>query len=440
MTPDSETRAILALAHVAPRIPRADAVDAVLRDEKRALSVLRANQVLSYGAAQFAESGRAPTGSVILSAAAAKRKERAQLDELWSQIGEAVAEAGVPVAGIKGRAAMSLYEEPTLRDMSDVDLLVGSVDDAMALVEVLRARGFEWWENELPWVKRDRSTGRIYGQAPLDLVRGTERLGVDLHFSGYSVRHCRFLPLDVTEPGLNRWTPLENLPLLVGNAAGDFLIRQKDVNDIALMLEQPGWEWGSALQRIRNVGLGPFWNALLEATAHTSRLSVEAARRAGTLALPGVPRESPPFAVPSARRRVRGTVIDAYRSADGPLAGMKLAAASYRYYRRPLRLTAERSCTHDAEAAAPVRHLRNDVCVRLVPLDMVHGLAPASPPPPEETGKPESSSVQGSTRLRELVVSGHSFAQLNGELFATTVHYDICPVQRDVAAGDLGRD
>ncbi|WP_328873971.1 nucleotidyltransferase family protein [Streptomyces sp. NBC_00287] len=434
MTSQAETLRILALAHVAPRIPREEAVEEVLRDEQKALAVLRANQVLSFAADRLAGSGRAPEGSVILAAAEAKRKERAHLEDLWSQIGEAVAEAGIPVAGIKGRAAVALYDDPGVRDFSDIDLMAGSIDDALALVEVLRRRGFEWWGNELPWVKRDRHTGRIYGQVPLDLVRGTERYGVDLHFSGYSIRHSRFLPVDVTGSGLHRWTPMENLPLLVGNAAGDFLIRQKDVNDVTLLLERSDQDWTPALDRIRSVGLGPFWNAILAATTRTAALSPEAAERAAGLTLTGVGRETPPFAMPDPRRRVRGTVLDAYRSGGGLLPGIRLAAGAYRYYRRPLRLTAVQSCRHRAPAAAPIRHLRNDVCVRLVPMDMVRTLDSGTAP--EDALQQRTSSVPGSVRMRELHWSGHSFAQLNDELFAPTVLYDICPVQRDVAAAD----
>ncbi|MFL6129581.1 MAG: nucleotidyltransferase family protein [Mycobacteriales bacterium] len=414
---------LLALAHVAPAWSVTDAVDAALADPDRAVDMLLRHRVVTAGELRLR--GRVPGVSEWADRYALLRK---LLVESWAELGAGVAQLGLAVAGIKGLATRGLYRDGSIRDVGDLDVLVDDVDEAWRLAGWLRSRGYDWYPEELPWLKRDAATGLVYGQVAVRRYVGPVPLRVDVHFAGYSVRHCRLAPCPLSGTGLHLWEPAENLPLLLGNAAGDYVIRLKDINDITLMLEaEPRLAWEPALGRVRAVGLDRFWNAVLDQVLRTSELSGRARALAGELRFPGVRPERVPLGEKDWSRRCRATAVDAFRSGSGPVRKVRRACGAWRYYRRPLQLRVTDRCRHGRADAGLLEHLRNDVCVRLVPTRMVRERSGTAAAVRLEPGS--GSLVPGTRTLRQRVLDGHSYALIGGETFATTVFYDLCAAQ-----------
>lgn len=415
---------LLALAHVAPAWSPTAAVEAAVADPDRAVDMVLRHRVVTAGELRLA--GRVPEVSEWADRYGLLRK---LLAEAWSELDTGVAELGLAVAGIKGLATRGLYPDANTRDVGDLDVLVEDVDEAWRLAGWLRTRGYDWYPEELPWLKRDAATGRVYGQVAVRRYVGPVPLRVDIHFAGYSVRHCRLASGPVTGTGLHTWEPAENLPALLGNAAGDHVIRLKDINDVALMLAaEPRLEWEPALARVRAVGLDRFWNAVVDEVLRTSRLSDRARALATELRFPGVRPERVPLGEKDWSGRCRATAVDAFRSGSGAGQKARRAWGAWRYYRRPLQLRVTDRCRHGRGNARLLDSLRNDVCVRLVPTRMVRQRSSAAVSPVRlepGSGRP----VPGSRTLRQQVLAGHSYALVAGETFATTVFYDLCAAQ-----------
>ena len=418
---------LLALAHVAPVWSPAAAVDAALGDPDRAVDMLLRHRVVTAGELRLG--GQLPAVSEWAGRYGLLRK---LLAEAWDELDAGATELGMPVAGIKGLATRGLYADGSTRDVGDLDVMVTDVDGAWRLAGWLRTRGYDWYPEELPWLKRDAATGRVYGQVAVRKYVGPVPLRVDVHFAGYSVRHCRLAPVTVSGAGLHTWEPAENLPLLLGNAAGDYVIRLKDINDVTLMLEtEPRLDWEPALGRVRAVGLDRFWNALLDEVLRTSRLSDRARTLATELRFPGVRPERVPLGGKDWSRRCRATVADAFRSGSGPAQKVQRAWGAWRYYHRPLELRVTDRCRHGRANAALLDSLRNDVCVRLVPTRVVRERSgsTAQPAQPVRLDPDGGRLVPGTHTLRQEVRDGHSYALIGGETFATTVFYDLCAAQ-----------
>ncbi len=415
---------LLALAHVAPAWSPSEAVDAALVDPERTVDMLLRHRVVTAGELRLG--GQVPGVSEWAGRYGLLRK---LLAEAWDELDAGVTELGLSVAGIKGLATRGMYEDGSVRDVGDLDVMAADVDDAWELAGWLRSRGYDWYSEELPWLKRDAATGRVYGQVAVRKYVGPVPLRVDVHFAGYSVRHCRLAPVTVSGAGLHTWEPAENLPLLLGNAAGDYVIRLKDINDVTLMLEaEPRLDWEPALRRVRDVGLDRFWNAVVDQVLRTSELSDRARALATELRFPGVRPEPVPLGEKEWSRRCRATVADAFRSGSGPARKVQRAWSAWRYYRRPLELRVTEQCQHGRANAGLLDSLRNDVCVRLVPTRMVRERS-GSPATPLRLDPAGGRPVPGTRTLRQEVRDGHSFALVAGETFATTVFYDLCATQ-----------
>lgn len=415
---------LLALAHVAPAWSPAAAVESALGDPDRAVDMLLRHRVVTAGELRL--DGRVPGASEWADRYGLLRK---LLAESWTELEAGAAEMGLAVAGIKGLATRGLYADSSTRDVGDLDVMVSDVDEAWRLAGWLRTRGYDWYAEELPWLKRDAATGRVYGQVAVRKYVGPVPLRVDVHFAGYSVRHCRLAPCTVSGAGLHLWEPAENLPLLLGNAAGDYVIRLKDINDVTLMLEaEPRLDWEPALRRVREVGLDRFWNAVVDEVLRTGELSDRARALATGLRFGGVRPEQVPLGDKDWSRRCRATVLDAFRSGSGPVQKARLAWGAWRYYRRPLELRVTDSCGHGRADAGLLDHLSNDVCVRLVPTRLVRELS-GSPASPVRLDQGGGSLIPGTRTLRRQVLDGHSYALIGGETFATTVFYDLCATQ-----------
>lgn len=422
------------LGHIAPARRPEDCLAVANADPRGAAEAIVRHRVVGLAARRIGDSTAGGDIRAALEAAVTRRRVLSGLlTDAWSELGAAVAGLGIAAAGIKGYSAVALYERPADRDAGDIDVMVNTVDDAWRLVGWLRRRGYDWCQYELPWIKR-APDGHIYGQAAVWKWHGEIPARIDVHFGGYSVRHCRLVPCPVEDRGLYRLDPLHNLPLLLGNAAGDFFVRLKDVNDIVLMLRTVAQEdWAPALEPVRAAGLGPFWNALLAEVLRTSDLSGYQRDLARRLRFRGTPGEHVPFGRQVWRARARATVADAYRagrSERGAGTGLARAWSAYRYYRRPLRTTVAATCHHRGGAALLLDDLRHDVCVRLIPTSMIRALGDGKRParaagPAPATAHP----LTGSGLLRAETAGRHCYVRAGGEVFATTVRYDLCSSQ-----------
>ncbi|MBA4376476.1 MAG: hypothetical protein C0401_09940 [Anaerolinea sp.] len=178
---------------------------------------------------------------------------------------EAGCRSEIPILAIKGLCTKEYYTDPQLRDMGDIDIMVRSVDDAVQLISVFRDLGYTFERRELPWLKRDPITGNVYGQFNLKFSQLNVFPNIDIHFGGYSVRHCGFLGFkkENLKSGLSYLSLQENIPLLVGNAAGDHRITTKDLNDLYISLDINSESWDRVIAELDTVELLPFFSVML---------------------------------------------------------------------------------------------------------------------------------------------------------------------------------
>jgi hypothetical protein len=425
----------LALGLIRPVAPLPAAIDAARAAPAAAVDFLRRHRTVGLGLARMADLGDDEWQRHAAGAAA----RRAALDENLATTRDDVAkgaqETGVAVADIKGGAVRPLYADTRERDIGDIDVAVDDVDDAWRLALWLRANGYEYADWELPWLKRDPAAGLLYGQ--IQLRKGTVEpaLRIDIHFGGYSIRHCRRADVRLPGSGYQALSPAANLPCLLGNAAGDFLVRLKDVNDIGLMLESvPDADWEPALRSVRQHGLAGFWNELLDLVARTVALSPAGAETRRRLVLPGARPEHAPLGVPSSRRRTIATTRDAYRwgrASGGVRSGVSAATNAFDYYRRRLALSV-RPCRHRDDGAL-LDNIDTTTCVRLVPGSVVRSLVPDVAPRPLPAGAARP--LSGSRVLGRIDDGRHAFVTAGDEVFVPTLLYQLCPAQA-VVTGD----
>jgi hypothetical protein len=292
--------------------------------------------------------------------------------ELLKELGLSL---GIALYGIKGVASRRWYDKPETRELGDVDVMVKDAEEAWALTAAMLDAGYEYDERELPWIKRDPKAGTIYGQINLRYKEAGARPNVDLHYGGYSVRHCARLPLPhrSDEPGLACYTRNENLSLVVGNAAGDHWISTKDLNDLYLAINDAEVDWERVLSDLTSVGLLPFFGQMLRqlrdefALVERSRLILD-----GLIARCG--REiPPPGASKSWNRRLLATCrhAGAVGMRESPATAVRNVWTAFRYYRRPLNLEID-----DEQQPFRLDHLDARTCVLLVPTRVLaeHGV------------------------------------------------------------------
>lgn len=291
-------------------------------------------------------------------------------EEILGTVHERAVGLGLPVWGMKGLSARRRYPEPRLRDLGDLDLMVPGLDDAIRLTGELRELGYGFNRHEFPWIKRAPDSGHLYGQFNLHSRTPGRWPGIDLHFGGYSVRHCGLyrLPALDTTPGLSYLNVARNLPMMVANAAGDHRITTKDLNDLALAMDDQQVDWPHLLEELDAVCLTGFFAALVDALRATPLGDTGPAGKLADL-VSGIRRERPdPAGDWSNRRRWAATVAHSFaygrrRSPGGAIVATLTAA---RYYARPLRLRAGYGIgTTRLPRPAGWR------CVRLVPVELL---------------------------------------------------------------------
>ncbi len=292
---------------------------------------------------------------------------QAQLPLTLGVVRAAGEQLGIGVGVIKGVAAREWYDDPTHRDFGDLDLHVRSWSDARRLAERLRAQdGFVLDRRELPWLKRDAATGRLYGQILLtDPESG--HLGVDIHFGAYSVRHCTHLPIAVPpEPGVHLLTGPDNVAAVINNAAGDHFASMKDVNDLIMAARRSPDGFRRGVAAAQRAELGGFLAILVRLIAATS--AVPDLRPTLEPLLAAAPAEpAPPVPEPSWTRRWTAVGLHAFRVGrrTSVLEGVRLGLDAVAYYRKRLSL----AIVPDGPAE-PLR-LTEHTCVRLVPLELL---------------------------------------------------------------------
>jgi putative nucleotidyltransferase-like protein len=337
---------------------------------------------------------------------------------------------GICLFGIKGLAARDYYPDPSVRQLGDWDVYVESEQDAWALAGWLRRHDYSYYENELPWYKRELADGWIYGQIMLrKQVRGADVL-IDIHYGGYSVRHCALLRLGAPalEPGWHTMDRVRNTAVMVANAAGDQFITTKDLNDLALAVGDQALDWPAIKQSLAGAGLQGFFNNMLRRLTELFDLSPAAARAASAAAFPGAGEPMPPFWQPDSGQRWSVTVRHAYshgrRSslARGVIAG----ATAARYYRANLRPRAV------PRRRAPLPRARPWTCVRLVPLAVAMragGTGGPTPSPGAGDGDAAGTEVLGRAELsrsgamQSVRTTAGELVEAAGELFLPTVYY-----------------
>lgn len=361
-------------------------------------------------------------------------RRRETLDNLiaeWTpKVKRLAVDAGIGLSLIKGFPMQRLYEVQDFRDLGDIDALTSSIDDAWILCEALAHEGFEWCKFELPWIKRDRFTQRLYGQFAVWKWMGELAIRVDIHFGGYSVRHCGLMdaPASSTHDELD---PMENLPLVVANAAGDFVVRMKDLNDLYVMLTNypDHRDWAVALDTIANVHLQGFWNRLLSCLSEFMDLSPSDRELLERLRYADQELEAAPVGQSDVHGRTQATVRHAL-TVGGETAGPRFASSAMEYYGTPHEHRLATTCTHNDSNT--IAELNNDTCVQLISPEVFRDLV--------EYGHEEvtASGIDAITyrvplsgsRLFEVATDGkHAFLAVDRKKFATTILGTLCADQ-----------
>jgi hypothetical protein len=361
--------------------------------------------------------------------AGAARRRISALSEARGQLETAAADLGIGISGIKGLTMQGCYEIYGPRDLGDIDVMLAGADEAWALGHWLRRRGWKFLSQELPWIKIS-ADGQVYGQLLLANDHGGR---IDIHFGGYSVRHNGLIPICPPQPGLSVASLETNFGYLLANAAGDHVVRLKELNDIVVYLRTKGFDWAAAQATIRKTCLEGYWNALVDRTIEFENLGEMERELAQSLLFPHVSAERPGFGVPDLRARRRATVRHARRYARRQTrrSGLRALLSASVYYRMPLRLTV--LPVPGLPRKTLLSRAASDRCVRLAPLSF---LVSAVPPVAGTWGEP----FRGSDNLRQIRIRSRQFAAGAGEIFVPTVYFMIsrAAIRRaSAAAGQL---
>ncbi|MEU4771532.1 nucleotidyltransferase family protein [Micromonospora sp. NPDC023644] len=328
---------------------------------------------------------------------------------------------------MKGFALRDRYPQGLPRDVGDMDVQVSTLDDAWRLARLLREDGYGYPDGEVPWFKRDITTGELYGQVRVVTPR-RDRVSVDFHAGPYSVRHCGRMHLG-QGPSMPSEGPLswvDNICCVLGNAAGDCFIDLKTVNDIVLCL--PELHDASALHaRLDEAGLLPFLTTCLDRVARWSRLDARQQDQLARLMPDCTAEPEPPLLDDQPGFRLSVTVDHARAVArrwfpDDPTRVEQVAATAAEAYgnEHPLRLA-----TSDETRPARLPELNNWTCVRLVPAALAQRVLDPAGHLDAPRAQPRLSAL-----TEEVTVAGHDCGDLVtaiGDTFVPTVDFALTP-------------
>ncbi len=344
---------------------RGDALAEALRLEKVATQF--------HHLAGVASTGKLPLLDVPISEIYRKRvlSVAATLDNTLNQL---VGERR-PGVGMKGLAAREYYRDSGLaRDLGDLDLWVQ--DPSNATLTWSNCLNHQYWFNsrEYPWLKW-AADGQIYGQVNLrphrpDGSHDSSRPDIDVHFGGYSVRHCGRMPRLMREIRSNEFgqrfvSPDDCLLQMIINAAGDHRITSKDLLDVVVLsrvLEDPA----ATAEQIVVLGLGGFFNRMRkQLTAHGILISIQGFDRIS------LEKPAPSQSLVKTRRTIV-TAAHAWRVSPSGRKNQASASAT-RYYAKRLALHAPRR-----QPFRPI--LDPTACIRLIPLGVDYETPPSKLP------------------------------------------------------------
>lgn len=372
-----------------------------------------------------------------------RAKMQADLPRNISGLERLAADLGLEVFAFKGLGARVTYPDPAIRDLNDLDLFVRTRSDASRLGNYLHNDlGYSYNEKELPWIKYDPDSGLIYGQFNLVAPEGSGNLNIDIHFGDYSVRHCGRLglasALSQNGPGLHVMAPEENLACSINNAAGDYFITAKDINDLIMALSLPSFDTARFARLIAGARLGPFFGYMVALLRGVSVLTSGQEARLRQLPASGRTLEPrPPLGEPDWRRRCLGTTVHAFAVSTtlGLPRALRVAANGYAYYRRPLSLRPHPAMGDKELAFNPW------TCIRLVPLDLARTITGSSAArardgsPAAVTGRRAFDADPG---IELVQTRAGAFLVVEGEAFLPTVSYRV-PVPLTDAAWQASR-
>ncbi len=333
------------------------------------------------------------------------------LDPSWELVRELA--SGIPALPIKGARMIARYGDG-VRDVSDLDLFVDDITDAWTVAGRLLRSGYVVAADELPWIKVDVATGTPYGQIVLEPDGDDgrrDRLRLDIHFAGYSVRHCGFVGLSISS-----WDANSDFLCTLGNAAGDCCIRLKDVNDLRLLACDDTFDPHRAADLVTRAGIEAFAGQVLAAgEAVCAAWPPALGRVLQSLQVTAGRRERiRPFASPRRLQRWTLTTRHAWRLGrrQSLARAISYSLSGARYYARARQLTRTRT--------APRRPppLNNVSCLRLVELG---------------TGDPPDHSRDTVTICR--YSGGNWLVRAGPTLFAPTIYMR---VPRDIDVTSIG--
>jgi hypothetical protein len=216
----------------------------------------------------------APRSGALRELAERLEADQAAQRDKWALILPAVrrtiehaAAAGARV--MKGFDLRRHYPRPELRHHGDLDLHFPTVMAAAAFIRPLRASGWSWFTEELPWLQWDEH-GVPFGQCALGrpLDRGFAT-GADVHIGPYVVTRERTLPLVGFEPMtydgviVGGLAPETSIALIAAHASSHGHLRMKDVNDLAMVARGRTVDWASAFGLSRAAGVDAVVRQLL---------------------------------------------------------------------------------------------------------------------------------------------------------------------------------
>jgi hypothetical protein len=364
-----------------------------------------------------------------------RRGMHAALPDNLRRLESLATKCGIEVFAFKGLGSRTMYCDPTVRDFSDLDIFVRDRADAARLSRCIREEfGYSHNDQELPWFKYDASTGLLYGQINLVAPADGSGIGVDLHFGDYSVRHCGRLELIGSLPllrgGMHTMPLEENLACMVNNAAGDYFVTAKDINDLLMAFALPSFDVTRFVAPLRRANLMGFFKFMAARLRSVAVLTAEQEARLNSIQLTRTFEPAPTVNAPNWRRRCLGTTVHAYGISRprGLLPAAKIAISGYRYYRKPLKLTVIAKVPRGGPEPLG---LNQWTCVRLVPLDLALRLAaahPAQPPAPagpERLGTARTSAFPGDPGIERITTPAGTLMRVDGETFVGTVFYRI---------------
>jgi len=161
---------------------------------------------------------------------------------------------------MKGFDVRRHYPRPELRHRGDLDVHFPTTTAAARFIRSLRADGWSWWAEALPWLQWE-GQGMPLGQCALECRLDPFTTGADVHIGAYAVGRGATLPLvgfeQTTYDGVvvDGLVPETSIALTAAHAVAHGHLRMKDVNDVAMIARARAVDWASAVALCRAAGV-----------------------------------------------------------------------------------------------------------------------------------------------------------------------------------------